>query len=181
MKLKNNVIFAIFCFSLAVPILAKEGDLTKEVDIKAQSWDGDLKAGKINYYGNVIITQGSIKILANTLHAAKDKVTGNGKFIAIGKPATFSQILEDGKLATASASQVTYEQKTGDLVLKGDARLDVGGIKMHANLIRYNIENQHVEADSQNNGRVQTIIPAETYQDSLNKKDQKNKPIEKKQ
>lgn len=185
MKLNNKFILVTLCLGLVTPIFAKQDDLTKEVDIKAQSWDGDLKANQINYYGNVTVTQGSIKIIADQLHATKDKQNGNGKFVAYGKPAKFSQILDDGKLATASAENVTYEQVTGDLVLSGDARLDVGGIKMNASLIRYNIENQHVAAkssvDGKSGGRVQTIIPAETYQGSLNKNGKSTKSAEKKQ
>ena len=172
------------CLGLVTPSFAKQDDLSKEVDIQAQSWDGSLKDNQINYYGNVTVTQGSIKILADKLHAARDEKNSNRKFIALGKPAKFSQVLDDGKLATASAEKVSYDQISGDLVLTGDARLDVGGIKMHASQIRYNIENQHVAAEGNINGkdkgRVQTIIPAETYQDNLNNKDKPAKSTEKK-
>ena len=184
MKLRNNFFIAMLCLGLATPSFAKQDDLSKELDIQAQSWDGSLKDNQINYYGNVIVTQGSIKILADKLHAAKDEKNNNRQFVALGKPAKFSQVLDDGKLATASAEKVTYDQVSGDLVLSGDAKLDVGGIKMHASLIRYNIENQHVAADGNINGkdkgRVQTIIPADTYQGGLNKKDKASKSTEKK-
>ncbi len=184
MKLRNNLFTAMLCLGLVTPGFAKHSDLSQEVDIQAQSWDGSLKDNQINYYGNVIVTQGSIRILADKLHAARDEKNSNRKFVALGQPAKFSQVLDDGKLAAASAEKVSYDQISGDLVLSGDARLDVGGIKMHASQIRYNIENQHVAAQGSINGkdkgRVQTIIPAGTYQDGVNKKNKPAEPTEKK-
>ncbi|MBM7072256.1 lipopolysaccharide transport periplasmic protein LptA [Shewanella sp. 202IG2-18] len=185
MKLSNIIIFSLLIASSSAAI-AKLDDLKQPVNISADASQGDIKKNQVVYSGNVLIIQGSIKITADDMSATKDKKTGNGQFIATGKPAKFSQVLDDGKLGIASATKIAYEQKTGDLVLSGDAHLDVGGIKMHANLIRYNVENQHVEAEGSANGkdkgRVQTIIPAETYQDSLNKKETSSKKsAEKKQ
>ncbi len=183
MKLSNILFFALLIGN-STAVIAKQNDLTQPVNISAEASQGDIKKNQVVYSGNVLIIQGSIRINADNMRATKDKKTGNGQFVATGNPAKFSQTLDDGKLGVASASKIAYEQKTGDLVLSGDAKLDVGGIKMNASLIRYNVENQHVQAegsvDGEKKGRVQTIIPAETYQDSLNKKDKTSKPTEKK-
>ncbi|MGB0893935.1 MAG: lipopolysaccharide transport periplasmic protein LptA [Parashewanella sp.] len=176
MKL-NKIFLPLLCCLLSAPVMAKTEDLTKDVDISANSWDGSLKNNQLNYYGDVIVTQGTIKITAERLSAFSDKASGNKIFNATGSPATFFQILDTGEPGKASAKQIRYDKKSGTLVLKGNAELDVGGNKMKAETIRYNIENQHVSADSSGNGtdRVKTIIPADTYQDKL-KKDKSEKP-----
>ncbi|WP_133405478.1 lipopolysaccharide transport periplasmic protein LptA [Parashewanella tropica] len=187
MKRINNILLVAFCSVMTFSTVAKQDDLKQDLSISAKSQTGDLKNNKLSYFGNVKIIQGSIKIHADELSAVNDEKNGHKVFIAKGKPATFSQILDTGELGTASAVSIRYDNISGDLVLKGGAELDIGGSKMKAETIRYNIANQHVTAASSGKGsdRVQTIIPAENYQNAR-KKDKKsapssNTPAEKKQ
>ncbi|RLV60268.1 lipopolysaccharide transport periplasmic protein LptA [Parashewanella curva] len=171
MKRINNILLAALCTMMTFSAVAKQDDLKQDLSISAKSQAGDLKNNKLSYFGNVKITQGSIKIHADEMSAVSDEKSGHKVFVAKGKPATFSQILDSGELGTASAYNIRYDSISGDLVLKGGAELDIGGSKMKAETIRYNIENQHVTAASSGDGndRVQTIIPAENYQEARNK------------
>ncbi|MBE8166951.1 MAG: lipopolysaccharide transport periplasmic protein LptA [Shewanella sp.] len=173
---RSKLLMAIVCCLLSTPSVAKLDDINKKLEINATKWDADFQNNRIFYKGNVEITQGTIRISADELTAIDDKINGNKILTAIGTPATFSQILDNGQIGTASASKVRYDKSSGMLVLSGNAKLDVGGSKWTAEVIRYNIKNQHAIAESASDGsnRVKTVIPANSYQ-KLNKKET-NKP-----
>ncbi|MCL1077469.1 lipopolysaccharide transport periplasmic protein LptA [Parashewanella spongiae] len=181
---QSKILMAIMCCLLATPSIAKLDDINQIIEIDADHSEADFQNNLIFYKGNVKITQGTIKINAEELNAFNDKQNGNKILTVLGNPATFFQILDDGQQGTASAKKIRYDKKTGTLVLSGNAILDVGGSKWTAEVIRYNIENQHAiaESSSDGNSRVRTVIPADNYQ-KLNKqeKDKKKAQTEKKQ
>ncbi|QLE86950.1 lipopolysaccharide transport periplasmic protein LptA [Shewanella sp. Scap07] len=164
--MKLNKLIAAACLSvLSLQIGAVENDLLQEVKIAAASQEADIKNNQIIFNGPVEVTQGSIKINADELRAfTKDE--SNGKIlVATGTPATYSQIMEDGRPAKASASEIRYELATRTLTLIGNATLEQDGSQVTGNQIRYNIEQQQLIAESTGNDRVITIIQPENYQE----------------
>ncbi len=159
-----NLFMASLCCVLSFNALAKQDDVLQELKIQAVRTGADIKNNQVIYYGPVIVTQGSIKITADELRASKNDTTGESIIIATGKPATYSQEMDDGKLAIASAKEIRYELGKRTMALKGDASLDQMGSKVSANQIRYDIEKQKIIAESQGNDRVITIIQPENFQ-----------------
>ncbi|MCE9687086.1 lipopolysaccharide transport periplasmic protein LptA [Shewanella sp. AS16] len=165
--MQNNLFLAGLLCVISMSSVAKEGDLKQEVKIKAVSQTADIKNNQLIFFGPVEVTQGSIKIHASELRAYSPENDGAKVLVAIGDPATYSQILDDGRPASASAKEIRYELASRTLTLKGDASLDQAGSQVKGNLIRYNIGEQKLIAESSGDGddRVITIIQPETYQE----------------
>ncbi|MCL1114612.1 MULTISPECIES: lipopolysaccharide transport periplasmic protein LptA [Shewanella] len=152
---------------LSFSVMAKQGDLKQELKIAAASQSADIKNNQIVFYGPVTITQGTININADELRAFTPENSTSKRLIATGKPATFSQELDDGKIGTASANEISYDLATTTLTLTGNAKLDQAGSQVTGNRIKYNIKGQELLAESTGTGqdRVITIIQPENFQD----------------
>lgn len=108
MKL-NSLILAGLLPLVSVGAYAKVNDLLQEVKISAASQEADIKNNQIIFHGPVEVTQGSIKILASELRAFSKEKNSGKILIATGNPATYSQVMEDGRPASASAKEIRYE------------------------------------------------------------------------
>ncbi|ESE39602.1 lipopolysaccharide transport periplasmic protein LptA [Shewanella decolorationis] len=173
---QNNILLVGLMLITSMSAFAKVGDLQQEVKIKAVSQTADIKNNQIIFFGPVEVTQGSIKINANQLRAFSAEGENSKILVATGNPATYSQILDDGRPASASAKEIRYEMATRTLTLTGSATLDQAGSQVTGNLIRYDIIQQKLIAESTGSGddRVITIIKPDNYQEEL-----KNQPADK--
>lgn len=136
-------------------------DVEQVIHIESDRAELDEKLGTTIYSGDVSMTQGSMKIVADvvTIHSANEKVT---KIIALGSPATYSQIDNLGKSVSASAVHIEYTVTDEQLVLKNDAVIQQqDGTTMTGQRISYDIANTIVRADSDadSNRRIQMVIP----------------------
>ncbi|MCA2465607.1 MULTISPECIES: lipopolysaccharide transport periplasmic protein LptA, partial [Vibrio] len=75
-----------------------------------------------------------------------------------GKPATFSQLMDDGKTLSGQATELDYRISTDELTMKGQAQLAQDGNTIKGSSIRYQIGQQKLVADSSKNERVTTIL-----------------------
>ena len=175
---KHNLIIAALLCITSFSGVAKQDDLLQEVKISAASQEADIKNNQMVFNGPVEVTQGSIRILADELRASSKEDGGGRILVAIGKPATYSQIMEDGRPASASAEEIRYELSNRTLTLIGNATLEQDGSQVKGNMIRYNIAEQQLIAESKGNDRVITIIQPENYQESSQeeRKDPEPKP-----
>lgn len=180
---QNNVLLASLMLMMSMGAFAKTGDLQQEVKIRAISQTADIKNNQIIFFGPVEVTQGSIKIHAEQLRAFSAEGENGKILVATGNPATYHQILDDGKPASASAKEIRYEMATRTLTLTGTATLEQAGSQVTGNIIRYNITQQKLIAESTGNGndRVITIIQPESYQDNTKPEPLTNKSVEKQQ
>ncbi|MCF1428438.1 MAG: lipopolysaccharide transport periplasmic protein LptA, partial [Shewanella sp.] len=154
-------------YTLSWGALAATDDLTKEVHIQAPSQFADIKNKRVVYAGPVIVTQGSIKIQADELSASQ----GDGEtiLIATGKPATYTQMLDNNHLATASANEIRYNISKRVLTLMGRAEIEQDGSKVSAPKIIYDIELQQMTAQGNQdpNARVHTVIKPENFEGDI--------------
>ncbi|GIU26638.1 MULTISPECIES: lipopolysaccharide transport periplasmic protein LptA [Shewanella] len=178
---QNNVLLASLMLIMSMSAFAKVDDLKQEVKIKAVSQTADIKNNQIIFFGPVEVTQGSIKIQANELRAFSAEGENSKILVATGNPATYSQVLDDGRPASASAKEIRYDMASRTLTLKGQASLDQAGSQVTGNVIRYNIIQQKLIAESTGNGddRVITIIQPESYQDDAKPDAPADKPVKK--
>ncbi|PKG79804.1 lipopolysaccharide transport periplasmic protein LptA [Shewanella sp. Actino-trap-3] len=163
----NVILLSSMLCLLSLPATAKQGDLKQELKIVAVSQFADIKNNQIIFNGPVKIVQGSININADELRAFTPENSTSKKLIATGKPATFSQELDDGQIGTASADEISYDLATTTLTLTGNAKLNQSGSQVTGNRIKYNINAQELIAESSGTGqdRVITIIQPENFQD----------------
>lgn len=163
---KHNLLIAVLLSITSLSATAKQNDLMQEVKISAASQEADIKNNQMIFNGPVEVTQGSIKILADELRASSKEGSGGKILIATGKPATYTQVMEDGRPATASADEIRYELSNRTLTLIGHATLEQDGSQVKGDKIRYNIAEQQLIAESKGNERVITIIQPENYQET---------------
>ncbi len=163
---KHNLIIASLLCITSFSGVTKQDDLMQEVKISASSQEADIKNNQMIFHGHVEVTQGSIKIFADELRASSREDCGGKILIAIGDPATYSRIMEDGRLASASAKEIRYELSSRTLTLVGNATLKQDGSQVTGNMISYNIAKQQLIAESTGKDRVITIIQPESYQDT---------------
>lgn len=183
-------ILALTC-SLVIfnPTQAAKNDLQQEITIKSKRQAADLKNKIASYLDNVSISQGSISITADIVKVFSviDKKSGdkNDTYLAKGKPAVFKQKLEDGSLIKLQADEITYNPNSNTITVSGNALVKQAGSEVSGNEITYNTLSEKLEAQSEGNQSVTTILQPtilkkqkETHEKSKEEKES-NKAAEK--
>ena len=157
-------LFCSFCFGQQV-------DFNQKVMIESASQTIDMKTNVVTYQGNVKVTQGTLQIFADQLQILNATIEGQ-VLLATGKPARYSQILDSGKAMSAQALEVRYELGDKVLLLTGKAQLTQEDSLVKGNSIRYNLQQQLLEAQSKTDGteRVTTIFIPEQIKKQLDEK-----------
>lgn len=145
----------------ASAVQAAPADYTQPVDVRADFWEASIQDNISIYRENVEVRQGTMLIKAARLEANASAGRGNEVLIASGKPATYSQTLEDGKAVSAQANEIRYDLASRTLTLTGNAELSQSGSQVQSAVIRYNIITQQLSAESEQNRRVTTIFTPE--------------------
>lgn len=124
-------------FSAAAPALRSDHD--KPINIVADNAEADNAKQITIYKGNVVITQGSIRITGDTVTAYYDKDYKLTKLVSEGRPATFRQLPDGSKeYRTAHARRMEYYAQKNLVFLIGNAVYDKGASRVAADRIEYN-------------------------------------------
>lgn len=171
------------CHKLCTPLLAvivlslsstsvSAASKTKPITIEADRATLDEKQGVSTYTGHVLLTQGGIKINADTLivHSKKGELS---HVTAVGKPVRYvqkGQVTNEDILGEANTME--YFAKEKRLLLLENAKLTQGGNAFSGNRIDYDTQKEVVTAAVSESGeqRVQVTIQPKPS-------DGKNKPI----
>jgi len=141
---------------------AAKKDLTQEITIKSKRQSADLKNKIASYLEDVSISQGSIAITADIVqvYSKTDIKTGQkfNTYLAKGKPAFFQQKLEDGSLISLQASEIKYQPERNLITVSGNAQVKQAGSKVTGETITYNTANEKLEAESNSEDSVTTIL-----------------------
>ena len=139
-------------------------DRKQPINVSADRAEKDDKKGTTVYIGDVIMTQGSIRVTGATVTIYDNNGTVD-KMIATGKqdqPATFKQkpdaASED---VIAEAQTLEYRLDNETLLLEGEALLKQEGRTTNSNKIIYDMKTTVVNAGA-NDGRVIMVIPPNT-------------------
>ncbi|MEF1212688.1 lipopolysaccharide transport periplasmic protein LptA [Vibrio alginolyticus] len=145
---------------LAAPqALALKSDTQQPVYINSDTQQVDMKSNQVVFEGDVSLKQGSINIDADRIVVTRDPKTEAIKQIqAFGKPAKFSQLMDDGKTLNGQATELDYRISTDELTMKGQAQLAQDNNTIKGSSIRYQIGKQKLVADSSKEERVTTIL-----------------------
>lgn len=172
MSLKTPKAFGLAILSLLLlqpdTAVSLESDRYKPLKIISDTALIDEHDGTAVYTGNVILTQGTLKIIADKLSIATEegKVA---KVTADGKPALFSQIPEPNQAEViAKAKSIDYLVRKQVLVLKRSASIVQEDNIFRGEKILYEIQSQRLQALGQPDkpkpgdlkGRVEMILPA---------------------
>lgn len=125
-----------------------------------------LESGeKTEYFGNVEITQGSLKINGEhiVIHSQDRRVTS---IIATGTPAQFEQQSDPAKAPIkAEANTLNYKLSNDTVILTENAYIEQDGTTVSGNKIEYNISSEQVKAsgDKANDSRVKMVLIPENH------------------
>lgn len=156
-RLKTSALLCLLCVSTSS--WALKSDTKQPINISSNSQELDVQNNIATFTGDVRLRQGTIDI-----HADKVVVTrpsSNAKeqtIIAYGKPATFHQIMDDGKPIDGEALKMRYDTKTEFLKMTDHAVLIQDGSEIKGNVITYKIDEQRLVAKSGDKQRVTTVI-----------------------
>lgn len=144
-------------------------DTDQPIEISADSAMREEPSGKTTYKGDVVLTQGSLEIRADSLIFSFD--SDNTTLItAKGNPATLKQQPENADTPVdASASTIEYHEKSERVRLVGNAKILQDGAVIEGNTIEYLVGTQRVmAAGSPTTGapqRVKVTIPPNSLRD----------------
>nr|WP_201595305.1 lipopolysaccharide transport periplasmic protein LptA [Psychrobacter fulvigenes] len=147
---------------LALPLYshALPSDANQPIKLLADKATYSERTGVTSYSGNVIITQGTLRLTADDITVNLSQQRSINSAVATGRPATMQQIVTKEKgLAKGQANKIDYNAVTGIITLTGNAKLDQNGASFAGNVIRYSLKAGDVEATAGGNQRVELILP----------------------
>ncbi len=156
---------------MALPLMALPSDTEEEILIVADRAEMDRRQGIVTYLGNVVLTQGTLKIEADriTLHSNEEQLD---RAVAIGQPARYQQQLADNEpLTFAHALRIDYLTAEKNIHLRGQAELEQGGSLIRGEHIHYNMLDDIIKALNHDgdtphtNNRIQVIIQPQKVSD----------------
>ncbi|CAG21559.1 lipopolysaccharide transport periplasmic protein LptA [Photobacterium profundum] len=152
---------------LSTPSWALSNDTEQPIYIDSDNQELDIQKNIVTFTGNVILRQGSIDIRADKVVITRPNgQDGQETIDAYGKPATFHQIMDDGKPIDGASLKMRYETAIDFLKMTDEAILIQEGSEIQGNVITYKIDEQRLVAESGKTKRVTTILQPK----NLNKK-----------
>ncbi|MFZ8199054.1 lipopolysaccharide transport periplasmic protein LptA [Alteromonas portus] len=159
-------------------VLASEEDFSQPIKIGSNTQFIDGKNKTALYKEDVLITQGSLVIKADEVEVIATDGSGREIFIARGKPASYSQSLEDGTPVSAQANEIRYEVVNRTISLAGNAELQQDTSKVQGDKITFDMITEQLlatgGAGKNGEGRVTTVFTPETIRKTSSKKDNKD-------
>jgi lipopolysaccharide export system protein LptA len=161
-NLLAHLIFMTIGIVLAPTVSALPDDSSQPINIQSDraSQVTSQTGEKTEYFGNVVITQGSMKINGDhiIINSHQRRVTS---IIATGSPAQFEQQSDPSKSPIkAKANTLNYELASDTVILTENASIAQDGTIVSGNQIEYNIGSEQVKAsgDQKNSSRVKMVL-----------------------
>ena len=150
-------------------VLALPSDSSQPIRIQADSATLDDKRNTAVYTGNVIITQGSMRLTGGRVTLSTNANGELNTMVTYGSPATYQQTPEANKAPVkARAQTIEYHADRETIVLIQEAFLEQSGNTFQGDYVSYDIPRQVVDAGrgsesangSQNGGggRIEIVI-----------------------
>lgn len=155
-------LFVIYSAVLAMPqaAMALPDDREQPINVSADKARKNSHQGLTTYMGEVVITQGSIRITGDevTIYDSNGQVS---KMIAKGQRAEFRQRPQlNGPETIAKASTIEYNVADETLLLLDNAKLEQGGDTTTSNKIAYDMKSTIVNAGDDNGRVIMTLQPS---------------------
>lgn len=141
-----------------IPAMALESDKHQPVYIEADSVEINDRTGVRTYQGNVLMTQGSVRISADKVTVTKQE-DGSDQVLATGAPVTFQQQREgEQELAKGRALRVEYDMNSDIVKLYDQAELTQGKDKLVNDRITYDKNREVMWAGASQQGKQRVRI-----------------------
>jgi len=155
----KNVNLTLATLLICCSVSARESDFSEKVYVDAVKQVAEMQDNRITFEQDVTITQGTIKIQADKVVVTRSGEKGAEVMTAYGKPATFFQILDNGKPVNAHGNSIRYELKNRLVTISGNGQLKQEDSQVNGDLIRYDIVKQQMIAESKRpEQRVKTVF-----------------------
>ena len=162
---------------LALPAYALSTDKDKPIEVEADTAELDDVKNVSIYRGNVIVTQGSIRMTGEIMTVYQTDTDDLDHLIMEGKPATYKQLPDDSPIYDeAEALRMEYHEIKNKILLINQAVVKQEGLRFSGDRIDYDTELSKVKAwskpptDSADNG-APTDAPRERVKIIIKKKD----------
>jgi lipopolysaccharide export system protein LptA len=145
--------------SLILPsAMALENDRAQPLNVRAASVDLNQKSGVAVYRGNVVLTQGRLRLEADRVEVRTEKRRAQ-TVTATGTPVRFRGIDEDENELNGSARQVVFHAATREIQFRGDVQLRQGTDQFHADTAHYTLDDGNLTAHGAGaDGRVHAVL-----------------------
>lgn len=172
--LRLNLLLAGLLLSATSLAFAVTGDTDQPIHVESDQQSLDMQRNVATFTGNVIVTQGSIKINASKVVITRaDGERGKEVIDGYGSPATFYQMQDNGKPVQGQAAHMHYELAKDFVVLTGDAVLEQLDSNIKGDKITWLVKDQKMQVFSDKGKRVTTVLVPSQLQDKGNNPAQK--------
>lgn len=148
-------VICLFSFSLYVHALSTDKD--QPIEVEADYAELDDEKGVTIYKGNVIVTQGSMRIKGDQMTVTYNENDDLDTLIVVGKPAHYQQMPDGSQiLDEAEALKMEYHSLKNLIVLINEALVKQEGLRFSGNRIEYDTERSKVYARGSQTVKEQT-------------------------
>ena len=151
------------------PVMALSTDQKQAIEINADTGVLDDAKSINTYTGNVVVTQGSIRITGDKMTVHYNKKNQIEVLVVEGNPATYRQLPDSSKVYDeAQAKRMEYHKQKNLVVLKDNAVVKQESGSLRSDRIEYDTALSRVKASSEpaakgekdgKKDRVKIIIP----------------------
>lgn len=152
--------FVLLVVGMCHPPIARalSEDQNQPIRIQADRVTLDERKAVSIYEGNVVVTQGTMRLTADTVRVFADRRQLD-RIVAEGNLAEFYQKTDKGEEVQAVAKQMEYRASDRLVILTGKAKLTQGPNSFASERIEYDTVSAVVNAgDDTGRGRVEVII-----------------------
>ena len=166
MSFNKRPISYVLCSLLLLPglSLALSSDKDQPIQLEADSVDIDEASGVSIYLGNVIITQGSLKLWADKMWIyRKNGITE--RIVTKGNPTHFRQLMDDSnEEVRGRAKQAVFYVQKDEIHLNDEAVLEQKQDKFRSDRIIYLRSKSLVKAGASAQGKQRVKVTIESEQ-----------------
>lgn len=170
-SLFRNLLFFCFILTASSPSMALKSDSDQPVNINSLKQSLDMQSNVSTFTDEVVIRQGTIEINADKVVVTRPNGEQSKTYIeAFGKPVTFSQMQDNGKLVKGHAQKIRYDVATQLVTLTENAYLEQLDSNVQGDRITYLVQEQQMQAFSDKGKRVTTVLVPSQLQDKNGQK-----------
>ncbi len=152
-KLLTTLLPILLLVSIPFAAHALKEDVNKPIEVEADSVEIDEGSGKSTYKGNVVLTQGSIRLKADRITVIQHE-TKSDQIKVVGRPATLTQKSTKGKKEVKGRSlRMEYYIDSDILYLIGNASLVQGKDTFRSDRIAYDRKKSLIKGGTSAKGK----------------------------
>lgn len=135
------------CLLAQLPARALSTDQDQPIEVEADQAELDDLNNVSVYRGNVVVTQGSIRMTGDVMTVHSDRENELDRLIVEGNPATYRQLPDDSQIYDqARAMRMEYHDDRSLIILIRDAWVKQDAATLVGERIEYNTKSSRVQA-----------------------------------